>query len=74
VDEIEKVLESNPVSGLHIASKRVIKVAIQDCDDALQDIYSMIRKQRLENPNFAKKYICLNLGVNARASKIRIEI
>ena len=68
------MLESTPVHGLHLASKRVVKVAIQDCDEALQDIYSLIRKQRSENPNFARRHMCLNLGVNAGASKIAMEI
>jgi pyrrolidone-carboxylate peptidase len=74
VNSIEEVLAANPVPGLHLASKRVIKVAIQDCDEALQDIYTQIAQQREVAPNFARRYMVLNLGVNGGARKIALEM
>jgi len=74
VNSIEETLAAKPVAGLHLASKRVIYVAIEDCDAAIKDIYECIAKQREENPKFAKRYMVLNLGVHGGAKQIALEI
>lgn len=74
VNAIEDVLASQPVPGMHLASKRVIFVAIEDCDEAMKDIYEQIDRQRADDPKFARRYMVLNLGVHGGATSIALEL
>ena len=74
VESLDEMLVNHPIAGLHIASKRVVKVSIEDCDEALHDIYTQIKTQFKEKPTFAKKYMVLNLGVHSGSKQFCLEV
>ena len=41
---IQQLLLANPIEGLNLENNYIITVAIEDCNEALEDIYNRITK------------------------------
>ncbi|CDW85548.1 pyrrolidone-carboxylate peptidase-like isoform 1 [Stylonychia lemnae] len=74
---IPSLLEQNPIKNLSLRSTQVIQVAIEDCDQALDDLYAQINQMQKDDESNEsqqkRKFIIMHFGVAQKELIFRIE-
>ena len=72
---IEQLLHDNPIDGVILHNKYVVTVSIEDCDQALEEIYQEINKLiETEGGNENTHYVVLHMGVYQGSGKFNVEL
>lgn len=65
---LKELLEKQPIEDLELFQNYIVTVSIEDCDEALAEIYSKINnlieeEEKLTDRSFDNHYVVLHMGV-----------
>ena len=75
---LTKLLVESPIDGVTLFKNYIITVSIEDCDEALAEIYStinsLIDQDEKAQSEFDNHYVVLHMGVYERSGQFNVEV
>ncbi len=75
---LEGLLQENPIDRVKLYKRYVITVSIEDCDEALKEIYAeinrLIEKEEHDGSKSNNHYVVLHMGVYQGSGKFNVEL